>query len=242
MKIRKDEITSSIVNRNFQAAAIFNYYGIDFFANGRRTLEHACIDGNVSLALLIEELSDLKEKGLNPDVEKMPLADLSDYILRTHHAYAEKKLVFVKHTIDRLSMEPGYQVSSTDALKNTFTELSVLLTVHMKYEEFILFPFIKKLPRQKPNISKSKGLENSLGTMIDDHSRQVLLMRELVRLTNNYTLPPSADYALKITYQSLKELENDLKIHMHLENNVLSPRVIQLTHRAGVIFSKEFED
>jgi regulator of cell morphogenesis and NO signaling len=47
-------------------------------------------------------------------------------------------------------------------------------------------------------------------------------------LTNDYTPPSNACVSHKVTFSKLRELDNDLMQHMHLENNILFPRAIEM--------------
>src|SRR5687768_163416 len=108
MNFRKSDTIGFIVKNNLQAASIFNYYGIDFYSRGARTLEHACIEENVSMPSILEELYELKEgDGGVPDFASMNMIALSTYILRTHHKFTERKLVFIKKNLDRLIWSLG---------------------------------------------------------------------------------------------------------------------------------------
>jgi regulator of cell morphogenesis and NO signaling len=231
MDVSKNDTVGLIAARNFQAASIFNYYGIDFYSKGERTLEHACIDHNVAMTIILDELSELKGTQSNLDFQRMNLMDLSVYILRTHHKFTEKKVVFIKHTLDRLSREYGHGGVNINGIKKTFEDLSTYLTVHLKHEEFVIFPFIQKMVKTgSTKFFKLGALEHPIEAMKDDHQHEVSVLKKLAALTNNYAVPANADYALKITFGAMKELEDDLKIHMHLENNILFPKAINLAN------------
>jgi regulator of cell morphogenesis and NO signaling len=233
MRIHKNDTVGLIAARNFQAASVFNYYGIDFYLKGDRSLEHACLDDNVAMPVLLEELSELKDKSGSRDFQSMNLMDLSVYILRTHHNFTEKRVVFINHTLDRLIREYPNDRMDIRRIKKTFEDLSIYLTVHLKHEEFVIFPFIQKMVKARTTVfPKFESLEHPIASMKDDHKHEASVLKTLATLTNNYALPANSDYALKIAFAAMKELEDDLKIHMHLENNILFPGAIRL---AGTI-------
>jgi len=228
MNVNKSDSIGFIVTNNHNAAAIFNYHGIDFYSQGGRTLEDACIGHNVAMSSIIEDLWELRNQSGNvPDFSKMNMIELSTYILRTHHKFTEKKLVFIRNTMHRLIGHHREDHSNLTLVRKTFEDLSVYLTVHMKHEEFIVFPCIHKMVKTKRmNLTTFQTIERPISSMIDDHDHEVMTLKKLAELTNNFAVPANADYALKITYNSMKELVEDLKIHMHLENNILFPRAI----------------
>jgi regulator of cell morphogenesis and NO signaling len=227
MYIKKNDRVGAIVTRNVEAASIFNSQGIDFYSRGQRTIEHACLEDHAPLGVILEELWDLKEPDADAtDFEQMDLADLSFYILRTHHQFAEKKVVYIRNGLDRFVRENELSVNVKDIIR-IFDDLSLYLTVHMKHEEFIVFPYIQKVARSgMPDRSQVMGLEYPIAAMRDDHLHEVATLKRLASLTNNYTLSSVADIGLQMTYSAMKELEEDLKVHMHLENNILFPRTI----------------
>jgi regulator of cell morphogenesis and NO signaling len=227
MFIEKDERVGVIVSRNAQAASIFNSYGVDFYSRGDRSLDHACIEDHVPMASIIDELFGLEDlSGGNVNFSNMNLTELSIYILNTHHKFTEKKVIFVKHTLERLKREypSSYKITM---IKDIFDDLSLYLTVHMNHEEFVIFPFIQKMMKTKSTkFAKLTGLEHPIAAMKDDHRREVSMIRRLAGVTDNYVAPKKSDYALQIAYGAMKELEEDLKVHMHLENNILFPKAV----------------
>jgi regulator of cell morphogenesis and NO signaling len=233
MHVDKNDKVGLIAARNFQAAAVFNLHGIDFYSKGDRTLEHTCLDHSVSVTAIMEDLVELKDNPDLPDFLAMDLTRLSLHILRTHHRFTEKKIVFIRHTLERLARERTPLSAKVEQLCKTFDELSIYLTVHMKHEEFIVFPFIQAIAKGRVrHFSDTTSIQHPIKAMTDDHLHEVAMLQKLGHLTNNYVLSSNADYALRITYGAMKELENDLKIHMHLENNILFPKAINLTDAA----------
>lgn len=228
MNINKSDTIGLIVTNNHNAASIFNFYGIDFYSQGNRTLEDACIHNNIAMSSIIEDLWELRDQSGNvPDFAKMNMIELSTYILRTHHKFTEKKLVFIRNTMHRLIGHYGEDHSNLAQVRKTFEDLSVYLTVHMKHEEFIVFPFIQKMVKAKRmNLSTFQTIERPISSMKDDHDHEVMTLKTLAELTDNFAVPAKADYTLKMTYNAMKELVEDLKIHMHLENNILFPKAI----------------
>jgi regulator of cell morphogenesis and NO signaling len=232
MEITQEDTVGLIVARNIHAASVFNSYGIDFFSRGDRTVEAACLEDHVPMPTLLEDLWELRNQNFStPDFYTMDLTTLSIYILKTHHRFTEKRVIFIKHTLERLIREFGEQNRKVNALKDMFDDLSVYLTVHMKHEEHIVFPFIQKLAKTRAARTLSlSSIEQPIAAMKDDHDHEVLTLKSIASLTDHYAVGKNSDYGLKITYGAMRELEDDLRIHMHLENNILFPRAIDLAY------------
>ncbi|MDQ2656018.1 MAG: hemerythrin domain-containing protein, partial [Bacteroidota bacterium] len=215
------------------AASVFSYYGVNFYSRGERSLEEACAEDQASMAGIIEDLSALTTHA--PDFKDMSMPELTTYILRTHHAFARRKIVFIHNTLDRLLSSSAGDEHLLQVRKD-FNALSAYLTVHMKHEEFVVFPFIMRLCRTKQtDLPAFRLIDHPFASMRADHQYEASLLKTLSQLTDNYDAPPHADYALKLTYSAMKELEEDLKIHMHLENNILFPEALELASSMSII-------
>jgi regulator of cell morphogenesis and NO signaling len=232
MEITQEDTVGLIVARNIHAASVFNFYGIDFFSRGDRSLEAACLEDHVPMSALLEDLWELKDQNfVTPDFCNMDLTALTIYILKTHHRFTEKRVIFIKHTLDRMIRELSEQNPKMSALKRVFDDLSVYLTVHMRHEEHIVFPFIQKLARSGTvRTLPLSSIEQPIAAMKDDHDHEVRTLKSIASLTGQYTVAKNSDYGLRITYGAMRELEDDLRIHMHLENNILFPRAIDLAY------------
>ena len=232
MNVRKSDTVGSIVTNNILSASVFNNYGIDFYSLGNRTLQEACIDQRVPIVNVVEELWDIPVPPKRvPDFGNMNLIKLLTYILRTHHKFAERKLVFIRHTLERLVSDFGKKHSDLSDVKKTFGDMSVYLTVHMKHEEFIVFPIIFEMVRDhNSGFPLFQEIDQPLASIKEDHDHEVLALRKLADLTDNYTVPKGGDYSFRVAYNAMKELEEDLKIHIHLENNILLPKAIDYAY------------
>ncbi len=226
MNISKADSVAFIVTRNVQAASVFNAYGVDFFSKGSRTLEDACLEDHAPMADLIDDLWSLPMSDA-PDFVKMQPAELIAYILRTHHKFAERKVVFIKNTIDKLQSFYPEDRHGLASLRKAFEELSVYLTVHMKHEEFLIFPAIRSIARSRhSDAALYERIENPLSGLKGDHDHEVSMLARMRSLTHGYAAFSNSDYALKLLHNAMRDLDEDLKFHMHLENNILFPKAL----------------
>lgn len=229
MIINKSDTVASIVTRNLQSAAIFNIYRIDFCCRGGRTLEDACVEESVSLGEILDVLWELDTKNNPlPDFGIMRIDMLADYIRRNHHKYTERKLVFIRNNIDRLIRDYESSHQELSQIQKIFDDLSIDLRIHMKQEEFMIFPYIKTMIKKRSTNSKLfKTIQDPILAMKDDHDNEEKGFDVLSDLTHNYSIPREGYYAFRATYAAMKDLDEDLKIHMHLENNILFPKAIK---------------
>ncbi len=226
MIVNKFDTVDSIVTRNLESAKVLNAYGIQFFSAEKCTLEDACVERNVSLTTILEELSDLKtETDGQPNFENMQIDSLAAYVENIHHRYTDKKVVFIRHSIERLTRLHPDQEAQLGRLKNLFEDLAVHLRIHMRQEEFLIFPYIKSMVKRRTTASRIfRSILEPLSAMQSDHDYEIQTFNALnASLVNN---DHKKFYGFRLTYSAIKELEMDLKIHMHLENNVLFPKAI----------------
>ena len=98
LNIMNDSLSSlslaQIVNSNHQAASIFEKYHLDFCCKGKRSLEQACTEQQLSVSKVTEDLENIftKDNNSTVDFEKMNLTQLADYIVQTHHAYVKNEM------------------------------------------------------------------------------------------------------------------------------------------------------
>lgn len=107
------------------------------------------------------------------------------------------------------------------------------LNMHMQKEECILFPYIEQLSRaagngQAVNEPFFGTVQNPIMAMMNEHDSAGELMNQIRRDTSNFTAPSDACTNYQLLYKELAEFDEDLRTHVHLENNVLFPRAVEL--------------
>ncbi|MEH1006923.1 iron-sulfur cluster repair di-iron protein [Winogradskyella sp. ECml5-4] len=220
---------------DFRTAAIFSKYKIDFCCNGNRTVEEACDKKGIDSNLLMDELNQvLNSKGAETiDYKSWPLDLLAEYIEKKHHRYVEEKTPVLRQFLDKLCRVHGERHPELFKINELFTASAGELASHMKKEELILFPFIKKMVNAKLEDQTVQSpqfgtVENPIAMMMEEHDNEGARFREIDALTNNYTPPADACNTYKVTFAMLEEFEKDLHLHIHLENNILFPEAIKL--------------
>lgn len=235
MVINSQSIVGKIVAENYKAASIFKKYNIDFCCNGNRTIADACNKKQIDENRLIDELSETintKEAG-DIDVKLFPLDLLTDYIEKTHHRYVEKKIPEITPFLQKVVSVHSGSHPELIKVEQLFFDSTKDLSAHMKKEELMLFPYIRLLV--KAQLSDGKKPQTGIGSaatyieqMEQEHTAEGERFRRISELTGNYTPPEDACNTYRVTLSLLKEFEEDLHRHIHLENNILFPRSIQL--------------
>ncbi len=223
------------VAKDFRTAAIFSKHGIDFCCKGNRTIEEACDKKNIDTTGLKQELNTVlaTKNDSAIDFQLWPLDLLADYIEKTHHRYVEEKTQLILPFLDKLCKVHGAGHPELFEITELFKGCAGELAQHMKKEELILFPFIKKLVKatladeliDPPHFGTIK---NPIAMMMQEHEAEGDRFVKIAALTNNYTPPGDACNTYRVTFAMLEEFEQDLHKHIHLENNILFPKAADL--------------
>ena len=236
----KNDLIGEIVAKDFRTAAIFKKYKIDFCCKGGRTIEEACTSKNIDLNSIYSEIENLpKNDGGSIDYNSWPLDLLADYVEKTHHRYVEEKTPIILQFLNKLCKVHGNAHPELFEINELFDASAKDLGAHLKKEELILFPFIKNMVKTKiqgdamPQ-SSFGTVENPVNMMKQEHTVEGERLRKIGELTNEYTPPADACNTYKVTFAMLEEFENDLHKHIHLENNILFPKAINLEKEFSV--------
>ncbi|MFD1616228.1 iron-sulfur cluster repair di-iron protein [Gelatiniphilus marinus] len=223
------------VAEDYRTAAVFSKYKIDFCCNGGRTISEACKKKDIDSSVLLDELNSVlsSKGGESIDYKSWPLDLLIDYIEKKHHRYVEEKIPVLRQFLDKLCRVHGGRYPELLKINELFTASAGELAAHLKKEELILFPFVKKMVNAKLEQGAVQSpqfgtVENPIATMMQEHDNEGERFREIAALTNDYNPPADACNTFRVTYAMLQEFEQDLHLHIHLENNILFPKAVKL--------------
>jgi regulator of cell morphogenesis and NO signaling len=228
--IFKSSDTIGVIATNFpKSMDIFKDYNIDFCCGGNRPLIEAIREQELNETEVMDKLQEAYDKTINieneeVDFSKLSYIDLIDHIVNTHHAYLQIELPKIGELVNKILRVHGQGHSELAKVHKLFSNLRMELEQHLIKEEETEFPAIKEYER-----SNSKELlEKILGTIKElenEHEGAGDILKELRRITNGFTAPEDGCNTYRLTYSKLRELEQDTFTHIHLENNILFPRL-----------------
>lgn len=227
---------SQIVTENYQAARVFEKYGLDFCCKGKRPLQEALTEKQIGEELLLTELNEvftLPNSSLL--FNEMSLTELAEYIVRIHHKYVRINMPDILSYVLRVATKHGDRFPYMKEVYILFAELKEEMDQHMLKEEKVLFPRIKLLEIDSSNISNVEFLAGPIDVMEDEHDAAGSIMYQIKELTNNYEAPVGACTTFQLALSSLEAFEHDLHQHVHLENNILFPRAIEVYQKLSTI-------
>jgi regulator of cell morphogenesis and NO signaling len=224
-----------IALENPASIRVFEKFGIDYCCGGRMPLADACAARNLAVDDVIASLRSAEKAQVSEsdDWTKKPLAGLVSHIVGTHHAYVMRELPRLAELAKKVVNRHGDTKPELPTIQSKLAQLDEELKQHLGKEELVLFPYIVKLEHAIDEGSpKPHGcfgpVANPIAMMTQEHDAAGALMAEIHQLSQNFTPPAGACPTFHAFYNGLNDFERDLHQHIHLENNILFPRAIQM--------------
>lgn len=226
-----------IVVQDYRTADVFKKYGINYCCGGQVSLEVACQQCHVDMVLVQEELqSATRNLAISNRLafNHWRVDFLVDYIINIHHAFIKDAWPSLQANLVSFVESHQKKHPELNALIPVFGELMDVVVKQVKYEEEVVFPYIKQIEsmhRRKETYGSLfvKTLRKPLDTIVNnEHGEINALMQKIRGYTHHYRFSAEACTSHQVIFHKLKELDNDLVQHKHLENNVLFPKAIAI--------------
>lgn len=237
METLTEKTIGQFVASNYKTAAIFKKHKIDFCCNGNRTLSQACEQQKLDQQKIETELNAVLTASTQQDetinYKFWPLDLLVDYIEKKHHRYVKAQIPILNQYLTKLCKVHGTNHPELFEVKELFDGCGQELTAHMEKEEMMLFPAIRNLVAAQSHSEDLKHfsfgtVKNPIQMMMHEHDTEGSRFRRISELTDTYSPPEDACGTYKVTFALLKEFEEDLQLHIHIENNIIFPKAVQL--------------
>lgn len=206
------------------ASEVFKQYRIDFCCGGNRPLSEAVKELKLNESELLEQLDKAYEEAekskAQHDFPNMSRSDLIDYIVNTHHVFVKRILPELSELTTKILRVHGLKHEELYKVHKLFHNLKTELDAHLIKEEELLFPLIKSYD-QNPSKELLDKIISVMNETETEHEGAGDILKELRRITEDYTVPQDVCNTFLMTYEKLQELEADLFQHIHLENNIL---------------------
>jgi len=231
---KTNQTVREIVVENPAAVRVFESLGIDYCCGGKLPLEEACTRARVPVARAVEMLGQAQSSGSTDEVRnwaEAPIAQITLHIVNRHHGYIRLEAPRIQGLLEKVESRHGAGHPEITSIKEIFSALTQELFTHMLKEERILFPYIESMDAPRGGVMPSAcfgTVRNPIQNMLADHDDAGELLANMKSLSNGYTPPPDACPTYHALYRGLEEFERDLHHHIHLENNILFPRAVEL--------------
>jgi regulator of cell morphogenesis and NO signaling len=225
----------AIVADDYRAASVLEGFGLDFCCGGKRTLEEACQQQSVDARIVdaaLSELSGSPSGSGSPDAT-WEADELTRYIVRRHHAYVRTQLPIISAHVARLTTAHGGRHPELLTVAARVEQIARDLQMHMLKEEEILFPYVRALAAAAeqgaaPPPNMFGTVMNPIRMMEAEHQNAGSEL-ELVRtLTGTFSVPADGCATYRVAFEELAAFDRDLRLHIHLENNILFPKAVAL--------------
>ena len=222
------------------ATRVFERLRIDYCCGGGRNISEAC----AAVGVPLDQLSRmLDEAGAAPrdarDFNTGPLSDLVRHILDTHHVYTREESARIQALLEKVCAKHGGNHPELMEVRALFVKLDEDLQPHLLKEEQILFPYILRLEAAAAAGAPAPfapfgTVNNPVRMMMFEHDTAGDLLREMRAAARDFQVPEDACMSFRALYRALEDFEKDLHQHIHLENNVLFPRAVELEAAAYI--------
>lgn len=201
--------------------------GLDYCCGGDRSLEDACRDAGLDTIEVTAALNAQDAYGPAAWATMSPTA-LVDHLEATHHVYLHAELPRLGALAEKVAEAHGERHPELTDIGDTLVELRTDLEPHLVKEERVLFPMVRQLMSSETAPTFHCGsLANPISVMLVEHDRVGELLSSLRVLTDGYTTPADGCSSYEAFSRGLAELEADTHLHVHKENNLLFPAVIE---------------
>ncbi len=235
MNFSTETRVNEIALSNPGARRVLEDAGVDYCCGGGKSLQDACLHAGVTADEILKRLrqnSELRDSGDTQWISA-PLAALTRHIRERHHRYVRDSIPRVRALLAKIREKHGLKHCEIEEIEKLFGDVAREMTAHMQKEEQILFPYIDALERSASGSGSVEPpffqtVRNPIHAMMKEHDSAGDLVKRIRKASNDYKAPPDACTSYQATYQELRQFEEDLHLHVHLENNILFPRTVEL--------------
>jgi regulator of cell morphogenesis and NO signaling len=226
--MKNDISIGEVVAMDFRAASVFKEAGIDFCCGGRMSIEEACYEKGIDQIELKKKLADLESAPADSvhNFNEWDLDSLCDYIVNTHHKFVLNTLPELVHYTDKIASVHGERHPELSEVAGIFSEINRELLQHLKNEEENLFPAIKDF-LTTGSAEAQKTIIRQINKLSGEHEFAGGAMDKINSITGNYLVPADGCNTYHVTFRLLEQFEDDLHVHVHLENNILFPKALK---------------
>jgi regulator of cell morphogenesis and NO signaling len=224
-----------IVAADYRTAEVFEKYGIDFCCGGKVELSTACREKGIDLEQLLQDIEKLATQPVDrsQNYAAWDLPFLADYIVNTHHVYLKENTDSIVAYLHKIAEVHGGHHPEVIEIAGIFDKMAADLELHLREEEEMLFPAIRVISALAKTGSGQTGgdveaLRASIKSLTHEHDEIGAAIHLIRHLAKDYAIPSDVCNTFMVAYRKLKEFEDDLHKHVHLENNILFMKAAKL--------------
>ncbi len=236
MTIAPEMTVAAIATAAPATISVFQQHRIDFCCGGKIPLAQACEARGVSVDALLGELRAANAPQPETSWAGASLTALVQHIQTRYHEPLRAELPRLSAMLDKVVDRHGNRLpGQLSLLQSTFRRMQGELLTHMKKEDAVLFPFIVMLEAGEslPVSDAGAWIDSPISVMEAEHEDAGAALALIRNITDGYAPPEWACPTFRGLFYGLAQLETDMHLHVHLENNVLFPRAARLARVQG---------
>ena len=230
----REESIGQMVTIDPRKADVFKTLGIDFSCGGARSLAEACEEQQLEMSLVLSRLNGELPRTAYPAMDFLhwDTGFFCKYLINLHHGYVRANLPFLLETSEKIARSYGARYPELHEVQSLVKQVAEGLTANMEQEEELLFPYLTDLAYAlKSGTRLAAPAQGTLKPLIylmeAAHERIYEAFSRIRKLSNSYRAPDYVTHGFRILYKILQEFEDDLQMHLHLENNILFPAALR---------------
>jgi len=241
MALSANQTVREIAVENPATVRVLESLGIDYCCGGHQSLKDACAVASVPIEEVLQRLTATTQAEGPEDTEPWrdaAIGAITGHIMERHHSFVRRETPRLQGLFEKVRNHHDENHPELRAIQHMFSAMTEELRAHMLKEEQILFPRMQRLEEDaregRPSPRPPFGtVANPIARMMAEHDNAGELLKQMRSASHDYVLPDGACPTYEALYRGLEEFERDLHLHVHLENNILFPRAVELERSTG---------
>jgi len=237
MEINTTKTVRELTLEILGATRVFEKMGIDYCCGGGKALKEACAAAGVLTDDAVRSLEQARQTDMpgakSTEWQIQPLSALTSYIVSKHHVFTRDELARLDALLSKVCSVHGHNHAELFRIQSLFQDLNRDLMPHMQKEEMILFPYIEQMD-EAVNAGRAAPVpffgtvQNPIRMMMMEHDAAGEILKQIRQTSSGFLVPEDGCTSYETLYKALEALEQDLHQHIHLENNILFPRAVEM--------------
>lgn len=214
---------------------VFEDAGVDYCCGGGKSLGDACAAAGAPAEEILKRLREASAATGPEDANwvSAPLGELTRRIREKHHGYVREAIRRIRPLAEKVRAKHGESHAELAEIEQLFAEVAHEMSAHMQKEEMILFPYMEAMEQAAKRGATLdppffRTVRNPIHMMMKEHDAAGDVVKRIRKASGEYTAPADGCVSYQALYRELHEFERDLHEHVHLENNILFPRALEL--------------
>jgi regulator of cell morphogenesis and NO signaling len=233
MEIKPENTVAEIVSKKLGSDAVFNKYNIDFCCGGGITLETACKENGLNFEVLKAEIESINTKITGESINDLDVSSLIDIAKDNYHTYISDTIFEILPLSKKVAEVHGTTHPELIEINNLIISIEAVLTEMLKNSILSLYPIISAIlnlenPAADYSIEQLQELQRAVKR---NEIAQILIanaFKEIAKLSANYTVPKGGCNSYQLLYKKIQEFEHEIHKYIHLEKNVLIPKILKI--------------